>query len=129
MFDCAFKPAKGERSIHWMGHIRMMGATQPFLSGAISQDGEHARRDATVEDIEEAYLEAWKLGLKAVAVYRDGCKRSQPLNTSKKKEEAAKAVAAAPPVEAEPERVRAAAAGRAASPSPTSSPSAATRAT
>ncbi len=85
MFDCAFKPAKGERSIHYIGHLRMMGATQPFLSGAISKTV-NLPTAATVEDIEEAYLEAWKLGLKAVAVYRDGCKRSQPLNTSRQGE-------------------------------------------
>src|SRR5262244_3462704 len=85
VFDCAFKPAKGERSIHYLGHLRMMGATQPFLSGAISKTV-NLPNAATVQDIEEAYLEAWKLGLKAVAVYRDGCKRSQPLNTSKKKD-------------------------------------------
>ncbi len=82
MFDCAFKPAKGSRSIHWMGHLKMMGATQPFLSGAISKTV-NMPTEATVEDIEQAYLEAWKLGLKAVAVYRDGCKRTQPLNTKK----------------------------------------------
>ncbi|HET9452175.1 MAG TPA: vitamin B12-dependent ribonucleotide reductase, partial [Aggregicoccus sp.] len=82
VFDCAFKPARGERSIHWMGHIQMMGATQPFLSGAISKTV-NMPSNAKVEDIEKAYLEAWKLGLKAVAVYRDGCKRTQPLNTSK----------------------------------------------
>ncbi|ATB26845.1 vitamin B12-dependent ribonucleotide reductase [Melittangium boletus] len=82
VFDCAFKPAKGQRSIHWMGHLRMMGATQPFLSGAISKTV-NMPSDATVEDIEKAYIEAWKMGLKAVAVYRDGCKRTQPLNTSK----------------------------------------------
>src|SRR5215813_9918345 len=85
VFDCAFKPARGERSIHWMGHLRMMGATQPFLSGAISKTV-NLPTTATVEDIEQAYLESWKLGLKAVAVYRDGCKRSQPLNTSKEEE-------------------------------------------
>jgi ribonucleoside-diphosphate reductase alpha chain len=87
VFDCAFKPAKGERSIHWMGHLKMMGAVQPFLSGAISKTV-NLPNAATVEDIEQAYMEAWKLGLKAVAVYRDGCKRSQPLNTSKKEEKA-----------------------------------------
>ena len=97
VFDCAFKPAKGERSIHYLGHLRMMGATQPFLSGAISKTV-NLPNAATVQDIEEAYLEAWKLGLKAVAVYRDGCKRSQPLNTSKKKDEAEKVEVA--PVEA-----------------------------
>src|SRR5690606_19220993 len=82
VFDCAFKPAQGTRSIHWMGHVRMMAACQPFLSGAISKTV-NLPNDATVEDIEQVYLEAWKLGLKAIAVYRDGCKRSQPLNTSK----------------------------------------------
>jgi ribonucleoside-diphosphate reductase alpha chain len=86
VFDCAFKPAKGQRSIHYLGHLRMMGAAQPFLSGAISKTV-NLPTDANVEDIENAYLEAWRLGLKAVAVYRDGCKRSQPLNTSKTKVE------------------------------------------
>jgi ribonucleoside-diphosphate reductase alpha chain len=88
VFDCAFKPAKGERTIQWMGHIKMMGATQPFLSGAISKTV-NLPANATVEDIEQAYLEAWRQGLKAIAVYRDGCKRSQPLNTKRteKKEE------------------------------------------
>ncbi|MBZ4415859.1 vitamin B12-dependent ribonucleotide reductase [Myxococcus sp. RHSTA-1-4] len=82
VFDCAFKPARGQRSIGWMGHIQMMEACQPFLSGAISKTV-NMPSDATVEDIEKAYLEAWKRGLKAIAVYRDGCKRTQPLNTSK----------------------------------------------
>jgi ribonucleoside-diphosphate reductase alpha chain len=82
VFDCAFRPAKGERSIHWIGHIRMMGATQPFLSGAISKTV-NLPTNATVEDIEQAYMAAWRNGLKAIAVYRDGCKRSQPLNTKK----------------------------------------------
>jgi ribonucleoside-diphosphate reductase alpha chain len=82
VFDCAFKPAKGKRSIHWMGHVRMMAACQPFLSGAISKTV-NLPNTATPEDIEKAYMESWKLGLKAVAVYRDGCKRTQPLNTSK----------------------------------------------
>jgi ribonucleoside-diphosphate reductase alpha chain len=82
IFDCAFRPANGERSIHWMGHIRMMGATQPFLSGAISKTV-NLPTNATVEDIEQAYMAAWRNGLKAIAVYRDGCKRSQPLNTKK----------------------------------------------
>jgi ribonucleoside-diphosphate reductase alpha chain len=84
VFDCAFKPAKGTRSIHWLGHIKMMGACQPFLSGAISKTV-NMPSNASVEDIEKAYVEAWKSGLKAIAVYRDGCKRSQPLNTSKDK--------------------------------------------
>ncbi len=81
VFDCAFRSAKGTRSIHYMGHIRMMSAAQPFLSGAISKTV-NLPTDCTVEDIEDAYLESWKLGLKAVAVYRDGCKRTQPLSTS-----------------------------------------------
>ena len=81
VFDCAFKPAGGIRSIEWMGHIRMMGAAQPFLSGAISKTV-NMPNEATVEDIERAYVEGWRLGLKALAIYRDGCKRTQPLNTS-----------------------------------------------
>src|SRR5678816_4295033 len=82
VFDCAFKPASGERSIHYMGHIRMMGATQPFISGAISKTV-NVPREATVEDIEKAYVESWRLGAKAISIYRDGSKRTQPLNTSK----------------------------------------------
>jgi len=82
VFDCAFKPARGARSIHPLGHLRMMGAVQPFISGAISKTI-NVPESATVEDIEEAYIAAWKLGLKAVAVYRDGCKKTQPLNTAK----------------------------------------------
>ncbi|HET7437841.1 MAG TPA: vitamin B12-dependent ribonucleotide reductase [Thermoanaerobaculia bacterium] len=84
VFDCAFKPANGTRSIHYMGHLKMMGAVQPFISGAISKTI-NMPTSATVEEIEQAYYEAWKLGLKAVAVYRDGCKRSQPLSTGKEK--------------------------------------------
>jgi ribonucleoside-diphosphate reductase alpha chain len=82
VFDCAFKAANGERSIHYMGHIRMMGATQPFISGAISKTV-NVPREATVEEIEKAYVESWRLGAKAVSIYRDGSKRTQPLNTSK----------------------------------------------
>jgi ribonucleoside-diphosphate reductase alpha chain len=82
VFDCAFKPAKGERSIHHMGHIKMMGATQPFISGAISKTV-NVPREATVEEIERAYIESWRLGAKAISIYRDGSKRTQPLNTSK----------------------------------------------
>jgi ribonucleoside-diphosphate reductase alpha chain len=81
VFDCAFKPAKGTRSIHYMGHIRMMAAAQPFLCGAISKTV-NMSTDVTPEEIMQAYVEAWKLGLKSVAVYRDGCKRTQPLSTS-----------------------------------------------
>jgi len=84
VFDCAFRPAGGERSIHYTGHIRMMAAVQPFLSGAISKTV-NMPSDATVEEIEKAYIEAWRLGLKAIAVYRDGCKRTQPLSAGKGK--------------------------------------------
>ncbi|MCC7460674.1 MAG: vitamin B12-dependent ribonucleotide reductase [Proteobacteria bacterium] len=82
VFDCAFKPYNGKRYIHHMGHIKMMAAAQPFLSGAISKTV-NLPNQITVEEIAETYLKAWKYGLKAIAVYRDGCKRSQPLNTSK----------------------------------------------
>jgi ribonucleoside-diphosphate reductase alpha chain len=82
VFDCAFRAQHGVRSIDWMGHIRMMGAVQPFLSGAISKTV-NLPEDATVENIIEAYTQGWKLGLKALAVYRDGSKRTQPLNTSR----------------------------------------------
>jgi len=81
VFDCSFKPAKGTRSIAYMGHLRMMAAVQPFISGAISKTV-NLPENASVEDIMEAYLQAWKLGLKAVAVYRDGCKKSQPLSAA-----------------------------------------------
>jgi len=81
VFDCSFKPAKGTRSIAYMGHLKMMAAAQPFISGAISKTV-NLPESATVEDISEAYLQAWKLGLKAVAVYRDGCKKSQPLSAA-----------------------------------------------
>jgi ribonucleoside-diphosphate reductase alpha chain len=86
VFDCAFRAVNGTRSIHYMGHIRMMAAVQPFLSGAISKTV-NLPTEATVEDIEQAYIEAWKLGLKAIAVYRDGSKRTQPLNTKKDEKE------------------------------------------
>ncbi|MGZ6313364.1 MAG: TSCPD domain-containing protein, partial [Candidatus Limnocylindrales bacterium] len=88
VFDCAFKPVNGERSIHYMGHIRMMGATQPFLSGAISKTV-NMPEAATAQEIESVYLEGWRLGLKAIAIYRDGSKRSQPLSTGKRKDEGA----------------------------------------
>jgi ribonucleoside-diphosphate reductase alpha chain len=81
VFDCAFRPSGGTRSIHYMGHIRMMAAVQPFLSGAISKTV-NMPREATVEEIAQAYMAGWKLGVKALAIYRDGCKRTQPLNTS-----------------------------------------------
>ncbi len=82
VFDCAFKATNGERSIHYMGHIKMMGATQPFISGAISKTV-NVPKNATVEEIELAYIESWRLGAKAISIYRDGSKRTQPLNTSK----------------------------------------------
>jgi len=82
VFDCAFRAANGTRSIHYMGHIRMMAAAQPFISGAISKTVNQPA-DASVEDVENAYMEAWKAGLKAIAVYREGCKRTQPVSTSK----------------------------------------------
>jgi ribonucleoside-diphosphate reductase alpha chain len=82
VFDCAFKPSNGQRSIQYMGHIKMMGATQPFISGAISKTV-NVPREATSEDIAQAYIESWRLGAKAISIYRDGSKRTQPLNTSK----------------------------------------------
>src|SRR3989475_962168 len=88
VFDCAFKPVNGERSIQYMGHVRMMAAVQPFISGAISKTV-NMPEAATAEEIEQVYLEGWKLGLKAIAIYRDGSKRSQPLSTGKKKDEGA----------------------------------------
>jgi len=81
VFDCSFKPAKGTRSIHYMGHIKMMAAAQPFLSGAISKTV-NLPHEAAVEDVAEAYAESWRQGIKAVAIYRDGSKGTQPLNTS-----------------------------------------------
>ena len=81
VFDCSFKPAKGTRSIHYMGHLKMMAAAQPFISGAISKTV-NLPNAASVDDISEAYIQAWKLGLKAVAIYRDGCKQSQPLSAA-----------------------------------------------
>jgi ribonucleoside-diphosphate reductase alpha chain len=84
VFDCAFKATHGVRSIHHMGHIKMMGAVQPFISGAISKTV-NVPKAATVEEIEQAYIDAWRIGAKAVSIYRDGSKRTQPLNTSKDK--------------------------------------------
>ncbi|MBV8445188.1 MAG: vitamin B12-dependent ribonucleotide reductase, partial [Candidatus Dormibacteraeota bacterium] len=81
VFDCAFTPRNGSRSIAWQGHLRMMAAVQPFVSGAISKTV-NMPSDSSVEDVEQAYVDGWKLGLKAVAIYRDGSKRSQPLATS-----------------------------------------------
>jgi ribonucleoside-diphosphate reductase alpha chain len=90
VFDCAFKPANGSRSIHYLGHLKMMGAVQPFISGAISKTI-NMPSQVTTDEIMQAYIEAWKLGLKAVAIYRDGSKRTQPLNTSNKESKILKA--------------------------------------
>lgn len=84
IFDCAFPPANGTRSISPDGHLRMMAAVQPFLAGAISKTV-NLPASATVDDIVDVYVAGWKLGLKAVAVYRDGCKQAQPLSTGEKK--------------------------------------------
>jgi len=105
VFDCSFKPAKGTRSIHYTGHLRMMAAAQPFISGAISKTV-NLPENASIEDIMDAYLQAWKLGLKAVAIYRDGCKKSQPLSaagtkTAQAGNSAATAVPVVQPVEEE----------------------------
>jgi ribonucleoside-diphosphate reductase alpha chain len=103
VFDCAFKPAKGSRTIHYMGHVKMMAAAQPFISGAISKTV-NMPEPATPEDIMEVYMEGWRMGLKAIAIYRDGSKRSQPLNTAlDSKKQASSEVPAARPV-AEPAR-------------------------
>jgi ribonucleoside-diphosphate reductase alpha chain len=101
VFDCSFKPAKGTRSIHYTGHVKMMAATQPFLSGAISKTV-NLPHDCSLDDIAEAYLDAWRLGLKAVAIYRDGSKGAQPLNVSDGKgaKEIKGAVAKDSPIEA-----------------------------
>jgi ribonucleoside-diphosphate reductase alpha chain len=97
VFDCAFKPRNGTRTIHYMGHIRMMEAVQPFVSGAISKTV-NMPEDATALDIAEAYMEAWKGGIKAIAIYRDGSKLSQPLSTSKVDRGAKASTAGAPVV-------------------------------
>jgi len=100
VFDCSFKPAKGSRCIHHMGHIRMMAAVQPFISGAISKTV-NMPKESTVQDVKNVYLEGWKLGLKAVAIYRDGSKRVQPLSVSKKgKDDKVEKPAAGHPAEA-----------------------------
>ena len=82
VFDCAFRAENGSRSIHHMGHIKMMGAVQPFISGAISKTV-NLPTEATVEDVADAYVQAWKHGVKAIAIYRDGSKKVQPVSTSK----------------------------------------------
>ena len=99
VFDCAFKPRAGSRTIHYKGHLKMMGAVQPFISGAISKTI-NMPSEATVDEVAEAYVTAWRLGLKAVAIYRDGSKRTQPLNTGNKATDAADAQKAAAAVAA-----------------------------
>src|SRR5437764_4646442 len=86
VFDCSFRPQNGVRAIHYMGHIRMMAAVQPFVSGAISKTI-NMPEESTVEQVMEAYTESWKLGLKAVAIYRDNSKRVQPLSSGSGKGE------------------------------------------
>jgi len=99
VFDCSFRPQNGTRSIHYMGHVRMMAAVQPFISGAISKTI-NMPEESTVEEIMTAYTESWKLGLKAVAIYRDNSKRVQPLSSgSGKGEKKAAGAAPAAPVE------------------------------
>jgi ribonucleoside-diphosphate reductase alpha chain len=93
MFDCAFKPFKGERSLHYLAHLKMMAAAQPFLSGAISKTV-NLPESASVDDIMNTYIEGWRLGLKSVAIYREGSKRSAPLNTRKTKDMGTAAVGA-----------------------------------
>lgn len=90
-FDCAFKPQRGTRSIHYMGHVKMMSAVQPFISGAISKTV-NVPENTTVEQIADLYMQAWQLGVKAIAIYRDNSKKTQPLNVSQgRKEKEAKA--------------------------------------
>jgi len=98
VFDCAFKAEKGARSIHYMGHLKMLGAAQPFISGAISKTI-NMPENSTSEDIMQAYVEGWQMGLKAVAIYRDNCKRSQPLSTKKGESQSEKAQATVPMTE------------------------------
>jgi len=93
VFDCAFKPARGVRSIGYLAHLKMMAAAQPFISGAISKTV-NMPNECTVAQIRDTYIQAWQMGLKCVAIYRDGSKRSQPLNTKKTNEGGDKIVAA-----------------------------------
>ncbi len=95
VFDCAFKPRLGQRSIAWQAHVKMMAAAQPFISGAISKTV-NMPRETTPADIAGAYMEGWRLGLKALAIYRDGSKESQPLNTGTEADKTAAKVTAAP---------------------------------
>lgn len=95
VFDCAFQSTHGTRSIPWKAHIRMMAAAQPFISGAISKTV-NMPKDAAVDDVREAYMEGWRLGLKALAIYRDGSKGAQPLTTKKKAKKEDKTLISAP---------------------------------
>jgi ribonucleoside-diphosphate reductase alpha chain len=98
VFDCAFRPYRGKRSIQYLAHLKMMGAAQPFISGAISKTV-NMPNESTAADIRDAYVQAWKMGLKCVAIYRDGSKRSQPLNTKRTSEGGDKAAAEAEPLD------------------------------
>jgi len=95
VFDCAFQPANGTRSIAWRAHVRMMAAAQPFISGAISKTV-NMPPETTPADIAGAYTDGWRLGLKALAIYRDGSKESQPLNTTTESDKAARRELAKP---------------------------------
>ena len=133
VFDCSFRPQNGKRSIHYMGHVRMMAAAQPFISGAISKTI-NMPEESTVEDIMDAYMESWTLGLKAVAIYRDNSKRVQPLSSGTGKgEKKATAAALARWPRWSPRRssivLSAASCRMSGNPSRTSFPSAATKAT
>jgi ribonucleoside-diphosphate reductase alpha chain len=105
VFDCAFKPSRGQRSIGYLAHLKMMAAAQPFISGAISKTV-NMPASCTVADIRDTYVQAWKMGLKCVAIYRDGSKRSQPLNTKKTNEGGDKTAAAAPDTDALNNRIK-----------------------
>ncbi|MBX3443081.1 MAG: vitamin B12-dependent ribonucleotide reductase [Planctomyces sp.] len=105
VFDCAFKAAKGTRTIAWKAHVTMMAAAQPFLSGAISKTV-NMPSDSTIDDVKQAYIEGWKLGLKALAIYRDGSKQSQPLATSKEGDRKGKKGSEEPVLAAQPIRRR-----------------------
>jgi ribonucleoside-diphosphate reductase alpha chain len=105
VFDCSLAPAGGGRSITWTGHVKMMAATQPFLSGAISKTI-NMPEESTIDDISQAYILSWKMGLKAVAIYRDNSKRSQPLSAAGQKKEENKPELARSPQAAVPEPVQ-----------------------
>jgi ribonucleoside-diphosphate reductase alpha chain len=97
VFDCSFRPMNGSRSIHYMGHLKMMGAVQPFVSGAISKTI-NMPEECTVDDVMDAYIESWRMGLKAVAIYRDNSKKVQPMSSgsgSKAEKKSANAAVAA----------------------------------